>query len=158
MNQDQQLREHLVKLMRGGQAFTPLEQALEGITFEMAGQKPAQLPYSLWQLIEHLRIAQWDILDFSRNPNYQTIKWPDDYWPKEKAPADEEALQQSLQSIRNDLKAMIQLVEDPANDLYAPFPHGNGQTLLREAMLVAEHNAYHTGQIVTVRRFLGDWK
>ncbi|MCC9137710.1 DinB family protein [Pontibacter silvestris] len=158
MKQDLQLREQLVKLMRGGQAFSPMEHILKGITVENAGKQTNQLPYTLWQLIEHLRIAQWDILEFSRNPEHKSPKWPDEYWPKETAPADKNALDKSIKAIYADLDAIVKLVENPANDLFEPFTHGDGQNLLREAMLVAEHTAYHLGQIVILRRLIGDWE
>jgi hypothetical protein len=158
MEKDKVLRERLVMLLRGGQAFQPLDELLKGITVEAAGKTVQGLPYTLWQLVDHLRFALLDILDFSRNPDYQEPNWPDDYWPKEKAPADQAALDKSIQAIKTGMEEMIRLVEDPDNDLYTPFPHGNGQTLLREAMLVAEHNAYHLGQIVLMRRLLGEWE
>jgi len=157
MEKDKALREHLVKLLRGGQAFQPLDALLKGITAETAGKTVQDLPYTIWQLVDHLRFTLLDILDFSRNPDYQEPSWPDDYWPKEKAPADQAALDQSIQAIKTGMAEMIALVEDTGNDLYTPFPHGNGQTLLREAMLVTEHNAYHVGQVVVMRRMLGDW-
>ena len=155
MEEDQQLRDHLEKLMRMGQAFRPAEELLQGISAEEAGKRIEGLPYTIWQLLEHLRFAQHDILDFCRNPNYQTPEWPDDYWPSAEAPTDQTALDHTLQTIQQDLEAMVQLVQDTENDLYAPIPHGSGQTLLREAMLVAEHNAYHLGQIVVLRRLQG---
>ena len=157
MNQDQQLREQLVKLIQGGQAFYPPDRILEGISFEKAGEKPEGLPYTLWQLMEHMRIALWDILEFSRDPSYQSPKWPDGYWPNESAPENQTVLDHCRQSIAKGLEEMIQLVSDNRNDLYAPFAHGDGQNLLREAMLVGEHNAYHLCQIVVARRLLGDW-
>ncbi|MER2998467.1 DinB family protein [Pontibacter populi] len=152
MEQDKQLREHLIKMMCGGQAFRTQQELLEGLTAEEAGRKVEGLPYTIWQLLDHLRFTQHDILDFSRNPDYQEPAWPDDYWPEATSPEDEAHLQQTLDSLATDLEEMIQLVQDPANDLFRPFPHGTGQTLLREAMLVAEHNAYHLGQIVLLRR------
>lgn len=155
MEQEQQLRDHLEKLMRMGQAFRPFEELLQGISVQEAGKRVAGLPYTIWQLLEHLRFAQHDILDFCRNPNYQTPEWPDDYWPAAEAPADQATLDQTLQVIKQDLDAMVQLVQDTEQDLFARIPHGNGQTLLREAMLVAEHNAYHLGQIVVLRRLHG---
>jgi len=108
-------------------------------------------------LLEHLRIAQWDILDFSRNPNYESRKWPDDYWPATPAPTSDAAWNESIEAFRADLKAMCDLVEDKSTDLFANIPHGDGQTILREALLVADHNAYHVGQLVLVRRLLGAW-
>ncbi|OKL39600.1 ABC transporter [Pontibacter flavimaris] len=155
MTQDEQLREQLVKLLRGGQAFRTQEELLEGLTLQEAGQKTQGLPYTIWQLLEHLRFAQRDILDFSRNAAYQEPAWPDDYWPEQEAPESQQALEQTLKAIALDLEEMVQLVQNPANDLFEPFAHGQGQTLLREAMLVAEHNAYHLGQIVLLRRLSG---
>ena len=108
-------------------------------------------------MLEHLRLAQWDILDFSVNAKYQAPKWPDDYWPKEKAPADEKAWGKSVRAFKKDLTAMVALVEDEKTDLFAKIPHGDGQTILREALLVADHNAYHIGQLVLMRKMLGAW-
>jgi len=107
--------------------------------------------------VEHMRIAQWDILEFVRNPRYVELKFPDDYWPRGDAPPNSAAWDQSLASFRADLKAMQDIVADPATDLFARIPHGDGQTILREALLVADHNAYHLGQLVVVRRALGAW-
>ncbi|WP_245842660.1 DinB family protein [Pontibacter ummariensis] len=158
MPHDQQLRDQLIKLMRSGQAFRTREELLQGISLQDAGRKIDKLPYTLWQLLEHLRFAQHDILEFSRNPNYQEPKWPDDYWPQDTAPTSPTDLDHTLQAIANDQEEMVKLVKDPSNDLFAPIPHGQGQTLLREALLVAEHNAYHLGQIVVLRRLLGEWE
>ena len=158
MKQDQVLREQLTKLMKSGQAFQPMDKLLEGITAAEAGKTVDGLPYTLWKLIEHLRIALYDILEFSRDPTYVSPEWPAGYWPQENAPADQEALDNSIQAIRDGVDAMVQLVQDTSIDLYEPFAHGSGQNLLREAMLVAEHNAYHLGEIVVLRRLLGTWK
>ncbi|QMU29105.1 DinB family protein [Adhaeribacter radiodurans] len=158
MQQDQVIRDNLVKLLRSGQAFKPLEEVLSGINVEEAGKKVPKLPYTLWQVIEHLRIALFDILDFSRGPNYESPEWPAGYWLEEIAPANQEALDTSIQTIQDGLEQMIQLVQDPANNLYTPFAHGTGQNLLREALLVAEHNAYHLGEIIILRRLLGNWE
>ena len=157
MTQDKQLRDQLIKLMRGGQAFKPLEEVLQGITAQDAGKSVPDLPYTLWKLVEHLRIALYDILEFSRDPAYESPAWPDGYWPEEDAPADQAALDASIKSIKEGLDAMADMIQDPANDLFEPFAHGNGQNLLREAMLIAEHNAYHLGEIVVLRRLLGNW-
>jgi hypothetical protein len=158
MEQDALLRKQLVKLIRGGQAFTPIDQILEGISLQNAGKQAAGLPYTLWQLMEHLRIALWDILEFSRNPDYESPSWPEGYWPEEKEAPDQRALEGSREALLSHLDEMVELVQDESRDLFEPFPHGNGQNLLREAMLVAEHNAYHLGQIVVIRRLLGEWK
>jgi hypothetical protein len=122
------------------------------------GEKPAGLPHSGWMLVEHLRITQWDILDFSRNPKYVGIKWPDDYWPKDSAPPNEAAWDKSIKSFHDDLNAMKKLVNDPKTDLFAKILWGERQTLLREALLVADHNSHHLAQLIDVRRLLGIWK
>ncbi|WP_114783554.1 DinB family protein [Botryobacter ruber] len=158
MKQDQVLREQLTKLLKSGQAFQPMDKLLEGITAAEAGKTVDGLPYTLWKLIEHLRIALYDILEFSRDPVYVSPEWPAGYWPQENAPADQEALDNSIQAIKDGVDAMVQLVQDTSTDLYEPFAHGTGQNLLREAMLVAEHNAYHLGEILVLRRLLGTWK
>ncbi|CAN5729225.1 DinB family protein [soil metagenome] len=158
MKQDEQLREQLIKGMQSGRAFTSLDQILAGISLQNAGRQVPELPYTLWQLMEHLRIALWDILEFSRDPDYASPQWPEGYWPDEKAPTDQKALDQSRKAIADGIAEMGQLVKEEANDLFTPFPHGSGQNLVREVMLVAEHNAYHLGQIVLLRRLLGDWE
>jgi DinB superfamily len=158
MKNDQSLRDKLTKHMRGGQAFAPMEEVLAGITIGEAGRSVAGLPYTLWGLIEHLRITLYDILEFSRDPAYQSPEWPEGYWPPQKSPADQAGLDKSIQALSAGVEAMVALVQDPARDLFEPFAHGQGQNLLREAMLVAEHNAYHLGQVVLLRRLLGTWK
>jgi len=155
---DAALREHVLNLLREGHAHATFEQAVKGLPVELQGKVPKGAEHSPWQLLEHLRLAQWDILDFSRNAKYQALKWPDDYWPKEKAPADEKAWDKSVRAFKKDLKEMCALIEDPKTDLFAKIPHGDGQTILREALLVADHNAYHVGQLVLVRKMLGAWE
>jgi hypothetical protein len=154
---DAALREHVVELLTGGHAHATFEQAVKGLPAELQGKVAKGAEHSPWQLLEHLRSSQWDILDFSRNAKYQALKWPDDYWPKEKAPGDEKAWDKSVRAFKKDLKEMIALVVDEKTDLFAKIPHGDGQTILREALLMADHNAYHIGQLVLVRRFLGAW-
>ena len=154
---DAALREHVVNLLTGGHAHATYEQAAKGLPVELQGKVPRGAEHSAWQVLEHLRIAQWDILDFSRNGKYQARKWPDDYWPKEKAPGDEKAWDKSVRAFKKDRKALCALVEDEKTDLFAKIPHGDGQTILREALLAADHNAYHIGELVLVRRLLGAW-
>ena len=154
---DAALREHVLNLLREGHAHATFDQAVKGLPVELRGKTPKGAEHSPWQLLEHLRLAQWDILDFSRNSKYKAMKWPDDYWPKEKAPADEKAWDKSVRSFKKDLKEICALVEDPKTDLFAKIPHGDGQTILREALLAADHNAYHVGQLVLVRKMLGTW-
>ena len=151
------LREHLVKLLTEAQAHATFDQAVKGLPVELRGKVPKGAEHSLWQLLEHLRIAQSDILEFSRDAKHQSPKWPEGYWPKEKVPVDEKAWDQSVRAFKRDLKAMVALIEDPKTDLFAKIAHGNGQTILREALLAADHNAYHVGQLVLVRKMLGAW-
>lgn len=155
--QEAALREHLVNLLTLVQAHVTFDQAVKGLPAELRGKAPKGAEHSPWQLVEHLRIAQWDILEFSRNPKHESPKWPEGYWPKEKAPADDKAWDRSVRTFQRDLKAMCDLVRDGKTELFAKIPHGDGQTILREAMLVADHNAYHVGQLVLVRRMLGAW-
>ncbi len=157
MNPDDALRAHLVALLDSRNAHADFDAAIAGLPPALQGVQPKGLLYSPWQLLEHLRLAQWDILDFCRNPNYEQPAWPDDYWPDGAAPPSPEAWDESVRRFRADLQAMKALVADPVNDLFAEIPHGDGQTYLREALLVADHNAYHVGQFVAVRRLLGAW-
>jgi hypothetical protein len=154
---DRALREHVLYLLDGGGAHAKFDEIVAGIPAKILGQKPADLPHSLWMLLEHLRIAQWDILEFSRNPKHTSPKWPEGYWPKTEAPTTTAAWNGSVKKFRQDLKAMQDLVNDPKSDLFARIPWGDGQTILREALLLADHNAYHLGQMLDVRRLLGAW-
>jgi len=151
------LREHLLYLLRGGGAHLSFEAAVADFPVKLRGVKAAGLPHTAWDLLEHMRIAQWDILDFCRNPGYQELEFPSGYWPKQDAPPSAAAWNKSVKTFRADLKAMEKLVADPSTDLFAAIRHGDGQTILREALLVADHNAYHLGQLVTLRRLLGAW-
>ena len=157
MNHDKALREHLLYLLRGGGAHLDFDSAVAGLPPALRGARPAGVPHTPWRLLEHLRIAQWDIFEFSRNPGHVSPQFPDGYWPADDAPPDDAAWDRSVAAFRADLRAMQDLVADPATDLFAPIPHGDGQTILREALLVADHNAYHLGQLVVVRRALGAW-
>jgi hypothetical protein len=158
MQQDKQLRKQLVKLMSSGEAHASFEDAVKGLPAKLRGVLPEGAEHSPWQLLEHLRIAQEDILDFSTNSKYKHRKWPDEYWPESPAPPDGKAWEKSVKAFNADLKKICALVEDEATDLFAKIPHGEGQTVLREALLVADHNAYHVGQLVLVRKLLGAWK
>ena len=152
------LREHLLYLLRGGGAHLDFEKAIAGLAPELRGARPGGVPHTPWRLLEHMRIAQWDILEFTRNPRHVSPPWPEGYWPAGDAPPDDGAWDRSVAAFRADLRAMQDLVADPATDLFTPLPHGEGQTTLREALLVADHNAYHLGQLVVVRRLLGAWE
>lgn len=157
MNTDATLRHHLLNLLDARQAHATFDDIVKNLPAELQGERPEGLPYSPWELLEHLRITQFDILDFCQNPDYEERAWPDDYWPDAAAPPTDTAWRQSVEAFRRDLQAMKDLVADPDTDLCAEIPHGDGQTYLREALLVADHNAYHLGQLVTVRRLLGAW-
>ncbi|HEY1866195.1 MAG TPA: DinB family protein [Candidatus Acidoferrales bacterium] len=157
MNEDSVLRKQLVDLLRGGNAHVDFEKAIAGLPAKLRGARVPSLPYSAWGLLEHLRLAQWDILEFVRNPKHVSPKWPEGYWPKDDAPADSAAWNASVAAFRRDLNALQALVKNPATNLSAAIPHGDGQTILREALLAADHNAYHLGEMVALRRLLGAW-
>jgi hypothetical protein len=157
-NPDQALREHLSYLLNDGGAHAKFEDVVKQFPENLRGKEVENFPHTAWMLLEHKRIAQLDILEFSRNAKHASPKWPEGYWPKTKAPASADAWSKSVQSLRKDLKEMEALVKNPKTDLYAPLPWGDWQTILREALLVADHNAYHLGQLVTLSRLLGAWK
>jgi hypothetical protein len=154
----QQLRQHLIDLLAGGGAHAKFDEIIKDLPEELRGVKPGKFPHSAWMLLEHLRIAQWDILEFSRNPKYESPKWPEGYWPKTEAPPSDAAWKKSIQQLRKDSEATQDLVASPKTDLFARIPWGDGQTILREALLAADHNAYHLGQLVDLRRLLGAWR
>jgi hypothetical protein len=151
------LRQQLVKLLDGKEAHAPFEKVFGGVAIEARGLRVTGAPHTLWQLLEHLRIAQWDILEFSRNPKHVSPKWPEGYWPATETPPDEAAWDHSIAAFKKDLNSMRKLVSDAKTDLLAKIPHGEGQTILREALLIAEHNSYHLGQAVLLRQLLGVW-
>ena len=157
-SQDQHLRENLVYLLAGGGAHANFDAIIKNLPPKLRGAKPANFPHSPWMLLEHLRLAQWDILEFSRNKKHVSPKWPEGYWPKTPAPPTAAAWTKSVQQFRRDLKAMQTLVENPKTDLFARIPWGDGQSILREALLLADHNSHHLGQLLDVRRLLGAWK
>lgn len=154
---DKAVREHVLYLLSDGGAHIRFEQAIADIPEAVKGAKVQGASHTPWRLLEHLRICQWDILEFSRNPNHVSPDFPDGYWPDVDAPPSSESWDTSVEAFRDDLEAMINLIADPNTDLYARIPHGDGQTILREALLVADHNAYHLGQLVLLRRCLGAW-
>lgn len=154
---DKALREHVVYLLKGGGAHLSYDDAVADLPEKLRGAKADGVPHTPWRLLEHMRIAQWDILEFSRDAEHVSPEFPDGYWPASDAPPNADAWDKSVKGFRADLTAMQDLVSDPATDLFAPIPHGDGQTILREALLVADHNAYHLGQLVVIRRCLGAW-
>jgi DinB superfamily len=158
MSNDASLRQHVISLLKEGNAHATFDDAVKDMPADLRGKVPKGAEHSPWQLLEHLRIAQWDILEFSRDSNHKSPEWPKAYWPSKPEPPDDKAWDKSVQAFHKDLKAMCDLVSDKSTDLFAKIPHGDGQTILREALLIADHNAYHVGQLVLVRRLLGAWK
>lgn len=157
MSSNDPFRAHLLKVLDWHEAHVDFDAAVKGIPADRQGAVAPGSAYSPWQLLEHLRIAQHDILDFCRNPTYAEMKWPDDYWPTSPAPPTPNAWNESIGAFTRDREALKQLVADPQLDLFAKIPHGTGQTYLREVFLVIDHNAYHLGQLVAIRRQLGLW-
>ena len=151
------LRTHLLRLLDWQDAHVNFEAAVDGIPTAQRGVRPEGLPYSAWELLEHLRLTQHDILEFCRNAAYEEPTWPADYWPRSPAPPSTEAWDESVAAFRADREAIRHFTADPDHDLFAAIPHGSGQTYLREVLLVADHNAYHVGQLVAVRKLLGAW-
>jgi hypothetical protein len=161
MSTDDILRKHILNVLRGGGAHVGFEETIADFPARLRGAKPSEAPHSAWQLLEHMRLAQWDILEFSRKPSHVSPEFPAGYWPSTEAPPDEKAWEKSVAAFHADLKAMQQLVSDPEIDLLARIQHPEAKekhTLLREALLVADHNAYHLGQLVLLRRLLGAWE
>ena len=152
------LRDHVIELLSEGHAHITFKDAIADWPHLLRGAKPPGQPFTPWRLLEHIRISQWDILEFTRNPKYESPAWPAGYWPPSDAPPDASAWDKSAVQVERDLRAMQQLVRDPGTDLFARIPHGTGQTVLREALLVADHNSYHVGQLVLLRRLLGAWR
>jgi len=155
---DESLREHVTYLLEGGGAHAKFDDVIEDLPPNLRGTRPDKFPHTAWMLLEHLRLAQRDILEFSRNSKHVSPEWPKGYWPQTEAPPSDAAWSKSIQQFRRDLKAMQLLVADPKTDLFAPIPWGDGQTILREALLVADHNSYHLAQLVDLRRLLGAWE
>jgi len=152
-----ELRDHVAKLLGWQEAHAGFDKAVAELPEPLRGRVPQGLPYSPWQLVEHMRITQHDILDFCRNPAYQEVPWPDDYWPRSPALPSAAVWDETLRRFREDRAALQRLARDPAIDLAARIPHGTGQTYLRELLLAADHTAYHVGELIVVRRLLGAW-
>jgi len=157
MQKDKVLREHLVELLKGAHAHADFETAIQDMPANLRGKIPEGAEHSPWQLLEHMRLAQWDILEFTRNPDHVSPKWPEGYWPKSPTPPTKDAWKKTAKAFRAGHKALIHLVEDESTDLFAKIPHGDGQTVLREVLLAADHTAYHLGAFVLLRRMLGAW-
>jgi hypothetical protein len=158
MDPIQSFRKELDRLLQGKGAHADFDTAVAGFPAKLRGTKPEGSVHSAWDLLEHLRIAQSDMLEFSRDPNHVSPEWPAEYWPKNSEPPNAAAWEESVKSFRRDLGAMRGLIADKESDLFTPFTHGDGQTLLREALQLADHNAYHVGELILLRRLLGAWK
>ncbi|NDJ74746.1 MAG: DinB family protein [Chloroflexi bacterium] len=154
---DKVLRQQLVALLRGGNAHMPFDQAIADFPMEHINTRPPEVPYTFWHLLEHIRIAQWDILDFIHNTNYKPLKWPEGYWPDPETEADPDEWVKTINTFRADLNALVTLAENPATDLTAELPHAAGYTVLREILVVADHNAYHIGEFAILRQVMGLW-
>ena len=154
----QPLIHQLTEVLNKGNAHITFEDAIEGLPAHLRQAKLQHMPYTIWQLVEHIRIAQWDILKFSQGPEHQSPKWPEGYWPATDGPESEQAWEHAVAQIKADKDAFIQLMQQRQQQIMEPFGYGNGQNLLREALLIADHTSYHTGQIVLLRRLLGDWQ
>jgi hypothetical protein len=157
-SEDRALREQLVKFLGGGEAHAEFKDVLDDFPAAARGAVPKGAEHSAWQELEHIRIALHDLLDFSTNPNYVAMKWPDDYWPREAAPKNDAAWDASVRAVKKDVADFEKLVGDPESNLYATIPWGEGQTLVREVLIAGQHTSYHLGQIVLLRRLLGAWK
>ncbi len=158
MSSEDVTREQLLELLEGGHAHMPFEQAVAEFPPEAMNRRPPQVPYTPWQLLEHMRIAQWDILAFIQDPSHESPKWPDGYWPRREAEVDVEGWERTLEQFRRDGHALRQMAADPGVDLTAPLAHAPGYTILRELLVVADHNAYHIGEFAILRQVMGTWQ
>ena len=151
---DKSLREHLTSLLDGGNAHITFDDFVKDFPVDKCGERVDGLPYSAWQVLEHIRIAQWDILEFTRDANHVSPKWPEGYWPPQNETGNRKDWEASIAKFQKDLKEMQDLIADQATDLFAKIPHGSGQTVLREALLLADHNSYHLGVLLAISRLL----
>ncbi len=158
MKNEKSLREHLLNLLKGDGAHVDFGAAVKDLPANLRGKRPKSAEHSPWEVLEHLRIAQWDILEFIRNPKHVSPEFPSGYWPRSETPPNEKAWDQAAAAFRADLKAIGDLLTSDATDLFAPLPHAEGKTILREALLLADHNSYHLGELVLLRRLLGAWQ
>ncbi len=157
MDSDTLVREQLRELLEGGNAHMTFDEAVANFPREYTNSKAPNVPYTPWHLLEHIRLAQWDIIEFIRNPHYVSPPWPEGFWPAEDAQADDVAWEKTIASYRAGLQSLLEMVADPTVNLYAPIPHGDGQSILREILVVSDHNAYHIGEFATLRQVMGIW-
>lgn len=158
MTDDKIIREHVLALLEGGNAHVTFEEAVEDFPSKLINANLPNLPYSPWHLLEHMRITQHDILEFIINPAYEEMEWPKDYWPAKGKKGTTTDWKMTIEDFKKDSNAMKKIIRDPKTDLYAKIPQGKGQTILREALLIADHTAYHLGEFVVIRRSLKSWK
>lgn len=158
MDQDLVVREQLLALLGGGNAHMDFDSMIEDFPMDRINDMPPNVPYSPWQLLEHMRIAQWDILEFIRDPGHESPDWPRGYWPTPGTTADEGQWHDTIESYKHDRASLVELIEDPESDLYADIPHAEGYTILREILLVADHNAYHIGEFAILRQVMDTWR
>ena len=157
MTQTKFIVEELTSLLEEGNAHASFDAAIKGMPIELVGKVPEGSAYSIWQLVEHIRITQWDILEFSKGPGHKSPFWPDEYWPKDPTPPNGHALKKSLEQIKSDREAFLDLLKKAGEEVYTPFAYGDGQSLFREALVLADHTSYHTGEIIVLRRIMGVW-
>lgn len=158
MSNDQEVRNQLVNLLLKRQAHMLFEDAIANFPSGHINTHPPHVTYSFWHLLEHIRICQWDILDYIRNPEYKTLNFPDDLWPASNVETDMDGWEQTIQQFYADRQALVDIVNDPGSDLYAPIPHGwDGHNILREILVVADHNAYHIGEFAILRQLMELW-
>ena len=158
MQSDKLLRQHVVKLLTSQDAHVDFETAIKDLPAKVRGQRPKGAEHSPWEVLEHLRITQWDLLEFAINPQHKSPEFPAGYWPASQAPAGDAEWDRSAENFRKDLKRLCELVSTESMDLFAKIPHGDGQTVLRQALVTADHNGYHLGELVLLRRMLGAWR
>ena len=157
MKNDKALREDLVSLLTEGHAHISFDDAVKDLPAHLRGKRPTGLPHSPWELLEHLRIAQWDIIEYALNPKHESPEFPSGYWPKSPEPPDDKAWDKSIAAFRKDLKGLVSKIKDPDTDVLAPIKHAKDQSLHSKTLLLADHNSYHIGQLILVRRLLGAW-
>ena len=155
MDPHRALRDHVLDLLRGGHAHIAFKDVVADWPLALRGAKPANQPFTPWRLLEHIRISQWDIVEFTKSAKHVSPEWPAGYWPAGDAPPDDATWDGSVTRVERDLRVMQRLVADPKTDLFARIPHGTGQTVLREALVLADHNSYHLGQLLLLKRLLG---
>ena len=157
MTNDEVLRDQLLQLLRGGNAHMSLDQAVVDFPPGSMNSYPQDVSYTPWHLLEHIRLSQRDILDFIENPDYEWLPFPEGYWPKQSEQADQKRWNTTLQGIKDDLGALERIIENPDTDLYSDLPHAKGYNILREVLIVADHNAYHIGEFGILRQIMGTW-